>query len=158
MTRGNYPAPEKALEVVRIGIMEGLEAGYAAEADRFGQLAVSREAKALMSIFFATNELKKDNGTDDPSVQPREVGRLFVQGGGLMGAGVAYVASALEQVPVRIKGKDDEGVRRALSHVRGLYDERVKKKSITWRERDARMALVTATADYSGFKQCDVVI
>ncbi|HZX63991.1 MAG TPA: enoyl-CoA hydratase-related protein, partial [Myxococcales bacterium] len=38
-TRGHYPAPEKALEAVRIGIEQGLEAGYRAEAERFGELA-----------------------------------------------------------------------------------------------------------------------
>jgi 3-hydroxyacyl-CoA dehydrogenase/enoyl-CoA hydratase/3-hydroxybutyryl-CoA epimerase len=34
----------------------------------------------------------------------------------------------------------------------------VKRRSITGRERDAMMALVTATTDYSGFKSCDLVI
>src|SRR5438105_517423 len=37
-THGHYPAPEKALEVVRIGVEEGREAGLRAEAERFGEL------------------------------------------------------------------------------------------------------------------------
>ncbi|MEW5738730.1 MAG: fatty acid oxidation complex subunit alpha FadJ [Myxococcota bacterium] len=157
-TRGKYPAPEKALEVVKVGLEKGMKAGLEAEAQAFGELVMSDVSKRLVEIFFATTALKKDNGTKDPSVKPRPVQKLGVLGGGLMGAGIAYVASAIEDVAVRIKDKDDEGVQRALAHVRGLYDERVKKRSMTWRDAEKKMALVTATTDYSGFKRCDVVI
>ena len=37
-TRGHYPAPEKALEVVRTGMEKGMEAGLKAEAAAFGEL------------------------------------------------------------------------------------------------------------------------
>ena len=157
-TRGKYPAPEKALEVVKVGLEKGMKAGLEAEAAAFGELVMSDVSKRLVEIFFATTAMKKDNGTKDPSVKPRKVTKIGVLGGGLMGAGIAYVASAIEDVPVRIKDKDDDGVARALAHVRGLYDERVKKRSMTWRDAEKKMALVTATTDYSGFKHCDVVI
>ncbi|MBS1150417.1 MAG: Enoyl-CoA hydratase [Myxococcaceae bacterium] len=157
-TRGKYPAPEKALEVVRAGMEDGFKAGLEAEANGFGELVVSDVSHRLVEIFLATTALKKDNGTRDPKVKPREVKKLGILGGGLMGAGVAYVATALENVPVRIKDKDDAGIARALAHVQSLYDERVKKKSLTWRDAAAKMAMVTATTDYSGFKQADVVI
>ncbi len=157
-TRGHYPAPEKALEAVKVGLEDGMKAGLAAEARLFGELAVSDASKRLVEIFFATTQLKKENGTSNPNVKPREVKKVAVCGGGLMGGGIAYVTTAFMGVPVRIKDKDDAGVARALRHVRGLYDERVKKKSLTWREADAAFALLTATTDYSGFKRCDLVI
>jgi hypothetical protein len=53
-TKGNYPAPERALEAVRIGVEEGREAGYAAEARFFGELVMSPESRALRSVFFAS--------------------------------------------------------------------------------------------------------
>jgi 3-hydroxyacyl-CoA dehydrogenase/enoyl-CoA hydratase/3-hydroxybutyryl-CoA epimerase len=157
-TRGKYPAPEKALEVVRAGLEHSFKSGLEAEANAFGELVMSDVSKRLVELFFATTALKKENGTRDPKIKSREVKKLGVLGGGLMGAGIAYVASALEGVPVRIKDKDDAGISRALAHVQGLYDERVKKKSLSWREASTRQALVTATTDYSGFKQVDVVI
>src|SRR5690606_24019283 len=83
-TRGNYPAQERALEVVRIGLEQGRRAGLKAEAEAFGQLAVSKEAANLMSIFFAQTALKKDSGVSDPSVKPRRVKKVGVIGGGLM--------------------------------------------------------------------------
>ncbi len=156
-TRGKYPAPEKALEVIRAGMEDG-KAGYDAEAQAFGELVVSDVSKRLVEIFFATTAMKKDNGVKDPKVKPREVKKLGILGGGLMGGGIAYVTSALQGISVRIKDKDDAGAGRALKHVQGLFDERVKRRSITARERDAKMALVTATTDYSGFKSCDLVV
>jgi len=157
-TRGKYPAPEKALEVVKVGLEKGMKAGLEAEAAAFGELVMTDVSKRLVEIFFATTALKKENGTKDPSVKARPVKKIGVLGGGLMGAGIAYVASAIQDVPVRIKDKDDDGVARALAHVRGLYDERVKKRSMTWRDAEKKMALVTASTDYSGFKHADVVI
>ncbi len=157
-TRGKYPAPEKALEVVRIGMDKGLKAGLDAEAAAFGELVMSDVSKRLVEIFFATTALKKDNGTSNPQLTPREVKKLGLLGGGLMGGGIAYVASALEGVTVRIKDRDEAGAARAMGHVRGLYDERVKKRSLTFREADKLLALVSATTDYTGFKHADLVI
>lgn len=157
-TRGKYPAPEKALEAVRVGVESGRKAGLEAEARLFGELVVSDVSKRLVEIFFATTALKKENGTSDPSVKPREVKKIGVLGGGLMGGGIAYVATALQGVPVRVKDKDDAGVGRALKQVRSILDERVKRRSLTWREAAAKQALVTAGTDYSGFKNVELVI
>jgi 3-hydroxyacyl-CoA dehydrogenase / enoyl-CoA hydratase / 3-hydroxybutyryl-CoA epimerase len=157
-TRGKYPAQERALEAIRIGVDSGRSAGLEAEAKFFGELVVSDVSKRLVEIFFATTALKKENGTASADVKAREVKKVGVLGGGLMGGGIAYVSSALQGVPVRVKDKDDAGVGRALKHVQGLYDERVKKRSLTWREAAGKMALVTGGTGYEGFKSVDVVI
>ncbi|WP_426745495.1 fatty acid oxidation complex subunit alpha FadJ [Myxococcus faecalis] len=157
-TRGKYPAPEKALRVVRTGLESGREAGLAAEAKAFGELVMSDVSKRLVEVFFATTALKKENGTSDASVKPREVKKVAVLGGGLMGGGIAYVAGVLQGAQVRVKDKDDAGVARALKQVQGILDERVKKRSLTWREAAAKQARITAGTDYSGFKSADLVI
>ena len=157
-TRGRYPAPEKALQVIRTGLESGHQAGQEAEAKAFGELVVSDVSRRLVEMFFATTALKKENGTSNASVKPREVKKVAVLGGGLMGGGIAYVASALQGVPVRVKDKDDAGVGRALKQVQSILDERTKKRSLTPREAAAKMALVTAGTDYSGFKSADLVI
>jgi 3-hydroxyacyl-CoA dehydrogenase / enoyl-CoA hydratase / 3-hydroxybutyryl-CoA epimerase len=157
-TRGKYPAPEKALEAIRVGVESGRKAGLETEARLFGELVVSDVSQRLVEMFFATTALKKENGTSDPSVKPREVKKIGVLGGGLMGGGIAYVASTLQGVPVRVKDKDDAGVGRALKQVQSVLDERVKRRSLTWREAAAKQALVTACTDYSGFKNVDLVI
>jgi 3-hydroxyacyl-CoA dehydrogenase / enoyl-CoA hydratase / 3-hydroxybutyryl-CoA epimerase len=156
-TRGHYPAPEKALEAVRIGIEEGAEAGYRAEAERFGELVVGDVARHLVEIFFATQELKKDTGVDDPSVKPAKVEKAGMLGAGLMGAGIAYV-TAEAGIPVRLKDRDDAALGRGFRQIAGILDERVKRRRLTFREREEKLALVSGTTDYSGFKSCEVVI
>jgi 3-hydroxyacyl-CoA dehydrogenase/enoyl-CoA hydratase/3-hydroxybutyryl-CoA epimerase len=157
-TRGKYPAPERALEAIRIGLESGRAAGLEAEARFFGELVVSDVSKRLVELFFATTALKKENGTSNADVKPREVKKVGVLGGGLMGGGIAYVSSVLQGVPVRVKDKDDLGAGRALKQVQSLLDERVKKRSLSWREAASKSALVTAGTGYEGFKSVDVVI
>jgi 3-hydroxyacyl-CoA dehydrogenase/enoyl-CoA hydratase/3-hydroxybutyryl-CoA epimerase len=156
-TRGHYPAPEKALEAVRIGVEKGAEEGYRAEANLFGELVVSEVSRRLVEIFFATNALKKDNGTDDRSVKARPVHKIGMLGAGLMGAGIAYV-TADAGVPVRLKDKDDAGLGRGFKQIAGILDSKVKRRRLTRRERDDKLSLVTGTTDYSGMKTADVIV
>jgi len=156
-TRGHYPAPEKALEAVRAGIEDGAEAGYRAEAERFGELVVGDVARHLVEIFFATQELKKDTGVDDPAVKPARVEKMGMLGAGLMGAGIAYVA-AEAGIPVRLKDRDDAALGRGLRQIAGILDERVTRRRLTDREREEKLALVSGTTDYSGLRGCDVVV
>jgi 3-hydroxyacyl-CoA dehydrogenase/enoyl-CoA hydratase/3-hydroxybutyryl-CoA epimerase len=156
-TRGHYPAPLAALDAVEHGYAKGFAKGLEREAKHFGELAVSDVARRLMEIFFATTALKKDNGTDDPSVKPRPVERVGVLGGGLMGSGIAYV-TVNAGVPVRVREKDDAAAGRALGAVRALLDERVERRSIDKLERAEKMRLLTATTDWSGFSSVDLLV
>lgn len=157
-THGNYPGPERILEVVRIGLEKGHQAGLEAEARAFGELVVSPQAEQLMGIYFATTALKKDSGTDDPAAEARKVHKVGMLGGGLMGSGIAYVTAAFAATPVRIKDKDHAGVGRGLAAVRKLLDDRVKRRRLSPLERDRVMSLVSGTTDTSGFRRCEVVI
>jgi 3-hydroxyacyl-CoA dehydrogenase/enoyl-CoA hydratase/3-hydroxybutyryl-CoA epimerase len=154
---GHYPAPERALEAIRVGLTAGLEKGLELEARRFGELAITPAARRLIELFFAQTALKKENGTSDASVRPRPVARLGVLGGGLMGGGIAY-ASANAGLSVRVREKDVSGAGRALGHVRRLLDERVRRRSIDRLERDEKLRLVTAGTDWAGFEHLDLVI
>ena len=157
-THGHYPAPERILEVVKRGLADGLVAGFSAEAEAFGALVVSEQARALMHVFFASTELKKDSGLDAPGAQPRPVRRIGVLGAGLMGAGVAYVSAVQAKLDVRLKEREEAPLGGGLKHVREILDERVKTRRIGATERDLAMARITVTTDYEGFDALDVVI
>jgi 3-hydroxyacyl-CoA dehydrogenase/enoyl-CoA hydratase/3-hydroxybutyryl-CoA epimerase len=156
-TRGHYPAPEKALEAVRIGVEQGMEGGLRAEAERFGELVVSDVSRRLAEIFFATTALKKDTGVDDPSVKPAPVEKAGMIGAGLMGAGIACV-TADAGIPVRLKDKDDAALARGLRQIEGILDERVMRRRLTPHERDEKLAIITGTTEWFGFKTCDVIV
>jgi 3-hydroxyacyl-CoA dehydrogenase/enoyl-CoA hydratase/3-hydroxybutyryl-CoA epimerase len=156
-THGHYPATERILDVLERYGSHGFQAAAELEAKAFGELVVSETASRLIGLFFATTALKKDPGTDEPNVKPRKVGQVAMLGGGLMGGGIAYVTIA-NGIPVRLKDKDDAGLGRGYKYVRGILDERMKKKQLTREERDQQLARLTGTTDYSGMAHADVVI
>ncbi|HSJ33526.1 MAG TPA: fatty acid oxidation complex subunit alpha FadJ [Acidimicrobiia bacterium] len=150
-TKGQYPAPELALEAVRIGVMEGKSNGYHAEARFFAELVVSPESRALRSIFFATR-----NKPDTPEARP--VDKVAVLGGGLMGAGIATVSTLKAGSRVRIKEVDAAGVARAQSYVAKVLSGRVKRRRMTPFEAEKTQLQITGSVDWTGFEDSDLVI
>jgi 3-hydroxyacyl-CoA dehydrogenase/enoyl-CoA hydratase/3-hydroxybutyryl-CoA epimerase len=155
-TGGHYPAPLRALEVVDKGTATTLEEGLALEAKAFGELAVSPESRALVSVFFATQEIKKDAGYPE-GTEVRPVRKLAVVGAGLMGAGIAG-AAVDAAVPVRLKDTLPESLGRGLRYVREILEERVRRTSLHRRELGQRMDRLSPTLDYAGFRRADLVI
>ena len=156
-TKGNYPAPKKIIECVEKGMSQGMEAGLAIEARNFGQLVVSPEAKALISVFFATTELKKDNGVDSDA-EAVELNKIGVLGGGLMGSGIAYVSVDKAKKKVRVKDVQKEGVNGALNYSWKIISKKMKKRIVSPSDARRTMSYLTGTTDYSGFKDTDMVI
>ncbi len=161
-TRGNYPAPAMIIEAVSAGMEKGFTQGLAREAKLFAELVMSPQAEQLMNIFFASNQLKKDTGVinenNEADIQPQQISRVGVLGGGLMGAGIAFVTADKARKRVRIKDTCDEGINHALKYCWEIYRKQIKRKRISLNDASKRFAAVSGTVDYSGFKQVDLVI
>jgi len=156
-TRGHYPAPLAALDVVATGYAHGTERGFREEARLFGELAVSEVSRQLVFLFFATSALKKDPGVLEPAPPPRPVQKLGILGAGFMGAGIASIA-AQQGTLIRLKDADPGRVGKGLAGAREVLRERLTKKQITRQQLDDYMTLIGGTIDYSGFRNVDLVI
>jgi len=156
-TQGNYPSPIKIIECVQQGIANGFDAGIKYEANAFAELVVSEVAQNLMNIFFATVDLKKDSGVQK-KVSLIEIGRVGVLGGGLMGAGIAFVTADKANKIVRIKDQDDRGINHALKYCWDIYRTKIKRKHITLNRASQRFSRITGSTGYRGFKNCQLVI
>ena len=156
-THGHFPAPLAALDVIRVGYEKGRDAGFAEEARRFGELAVTEVSRQLVFLFFATNALKKDPGVRAPAPAPRAVRKIGVLGAGFMGAGITAVA-VQQGTLVRLKDTDDARVGAGLAAVRDVLRERLTRKQITRQQFDDMMALAGGTTAYTGFGNTDIVI
>jgi 3-hydroxyacyl-CoA dehydrogenase/enoyl-CoA hydratase/3-hydroxybutyryl-CoA epimerase len=156
-TRGHYPAPLAALDVVATGYAHGTERGFREEARLFGELAVSEVSRQLVFLFFATSALKKDPGVPEPAPPPKPVQKLAILGAGFMGAGIASIA-AQQGTLVRLKDADPGRVGKGLAAARDVMRDRLTKKQITRQQLDDYMTLIGGTTDYSGFRNVDLVI
>ncbi|EGU49090.1 multifunctional fatty acid oxidation complex subunit alpha [Vibrio ichthyoenteri ATCC 700023] len=154
-TRGNYPATEAILAVIRHGLEHGLEKGLAYEAERFGELVMTDQSKALRSIFFATTEMKKEHGSD---AKPVQVKRVAVLGGGLMGAGISHVTVAKAKLPARIKDVSNDGVLNALNYNFKLFEKQRKRRILSKAQLQAKMQQLSGGTDFVSFNHTDVVI
>lgn len=152
-TGGLYPAPLAIIDCVEAGVSKGPTAGYAEESKRFGELAMSKEAASLMSLFFGQTALKK-NRFGKSKTQATTVGVL---GAGLMGAGIAEVTAA-KGIRVLMKDVNPEGLARGQKTIWNDFDKRVRSRSMTAFERDRTFNNVVAKLDYKGFENCELVI
>lgn len=155
-TRGAYPAPLAAIEVVAEGYANGIGRGLDAEAKAFGRLAVTEVCRELTFLFFATTALKKDTGVESGATA-RPVRRLGIVGGGFMGAGIASVAVQHDTL-VRIKEASLERIAGAIGVVREGLEEKRRKRRLTRLAMDDALARVSGGTDYTGFTRADVVI
>jgi len=155
-THGHYPAPLAGIDAVQRGTATSLAEGLKIEARLFGELAVSEASRNLVTVFFATQDIKKDAGYPE-GTKAKDVRKLAVLGAGLMGSGIATV-SIEAGADVRMKDANFEAVGRGLRHAREVFDERRRRGSLKPREVEQRMQRLSPTTDYTGFRRADLVI
>lgn len=157
-TKGHYPAPLKALEVIQKTYgMSDREAGMRIEREGFCELGTTDISKNLIHVFHLTEMVKKQNGVPGVDVKPRDVKGLGILGAGTMGGGIAYVA-ADKGIQVRMKDLNQEALGKGLKHASDLWMKLLKRKSIDKYQYQQKIDAVSVTTDYSGFKNLDVVV
>jgi len=155
-TKGNYPSPVKIINCVKAGMEQSPAKGYQIEAESFGELAMSSESAQLRNLFFATTEMKKEQGVAD--VMPRQIKKAGVLGGGLMGGGIAFVTATKANIPARIKDIGHQGISHALKYSFDILNKKVKRRFMLKSEMQKQMSMITGCVDYSGFKDIDIVV
>ena len=156
-TRGHYPAPPRAIEVIRIGIEDGRRAGFDAEARALADLATSRTSKNLVHVFKLTEASKREGGPAGGS-SPRQVRRTAVLGAGVMGGGIAQLIAQEANLPVRMKDVRADALASGMAHAAGLFERQVKRHRLEAPEARRQMALLSPTLDYTGLGGVDLVI
>ncbi|KFO23368.1 trifunctional enzyme subunit alpha, mitochondrial [Fukomys damarensis] len=152
-TKGLYPAPLKIIDAVKTGIEQGNDAGYLAESQKFGELAMTKESKALIGLYHGQVLCKKNKfGTPQ-----NEVKQLAILGAGLMGAGIAQV-SVDKGLKTLLKDATVAGLGRGQQQVFKGLNDKVKKKAITSFERDSTFSKLIGQLDYKDFEKADMVI
>lgn len=110
------------------------------------ELRQSAESRALRHAFFAERAVARPKATKGAA--PRDLKRIAVVGGGLMGAGIA-TASLGGGLEVVLIERDAQAAASAAERVAGLIDGAVKRGKLSEAKAEAQKARFTATADYS---------
>jgi len=156
-TGGHYPAPLAALRVLRFGFTRPVEESLGLESKEVSELVIGPVCKNLVRIFQLSERAKKAPAVAGYDGKPEPVHSLALIGTGVMGAGIAELASRTG-VQVRMRDVKPEALTRALQIVRGLIDERGKRRRMSAREKDAQMAFILPTLDLTGLGRADLAI
>jgi 3-hydroxyacyl-CoA dehydrogenase/enoyl-CoA hydratase/3-hydroxybutyryl-CoA epimerase len=155
-TKGQYPAPLRALDVIASTIAKPLDKGLAVEAQAFAELAVSPISKHLVNLFYLSEDLKKDPGAVIEG-KPRKVESAGVLGAGVMGGGIAWNFTKID-VPVRLKDLDWLAIGKGYEAAADIYGQLKKLRKYDQREIDIKMHHLSGTTDFSGFGKLDIVV
>jgi 3-hydroxybutyryl-CoA dehydrogenase len=85
------------------------------------------------------------------------IAKVGVIGAGQMGNGIAHVC-AVAGLPVTLLDARPEALERGLAAIGHNMDRQVHKGTLAAEEKAAALARITATLDYAGFGDCDLVI
>lgn len=154
-TKGNYPAPIKAIETMAASASETRDGALEAEHDAFVELAQSPVADALIQLFLNDQFIKRKDKAQ--SGQAHTVERLAVVGAGIMGGGIAYQAAS-KQLPTLIKDVDESALDAALGEAGRLFAKGVERGKLTQSDVPAGFARLRSTLGYSEFSGVDTVV
>ncbi len=157
-TKGHYPAPIMALNVIEETYGLPLEEGLKREKAAFIESipALIPVAKHLIHLFFVQETLKKVTGAP-AGTTPRPVSNVGIVGAGTMGIGIAYLCSYAD-FTVRLKDISWEILGKALETISKIYQKLQVKKKLKPHEANLKMHHISLSIDYSGFKTVDLAI
>ena len=156
-TKGQYPAPEAALEVMLEAAGRDVDAACRMEAEGMAELFGSPVNAALLNIFFLADRNKKDAGIDGKESTPAMIESVGIIGSGIMGAGIA-AANVKRNVPVSMMDVSAEAIRRGVQAVleEVAYNKKIKGPDV---QRAVEFApLINGTLSDAEVASCDLVI
>lgn len=154
----HYPALPAILESVSAGLKSWGREGEAVERRCFSELAFSATSRHLVGLFLQREKARSpatwgNVGADKPSL-PCKIG---VIGGGVMGAGIAQWC-AMQGFSVALKEATPPLLQQGLDRIQGLFDEAVKKGSLSADEAKFRRESVHGAMNWDEFADVDLVI
>ncbi len=153
--RGGFAASQ-CIAAIEAACTLPLDEGLKKEAELFLACMKTAEARALQHVFFAERAANKIPGID-PKTPARKIGRVAIIGAGTMGGGIAmnFINAG---IPTQILDLNGDSLERGIGVIRTNYEISVKKGRLTSEEMQKRLALLTATTNYTDIADADLVI
>ncbi len=156
-TKGFYPAPERALEVIKRTISLSRREALDIESSAFAELAIGAISKNLVKVFYLSEKYKKLSVPGAENVKPMPIAKAATIGAGIMGGGIAQLLSN-RGVWVRLKDINYDAIAKGLKAAADVYMQAVKRRRMKPTDMANKMGMISGTLDYSGFSNADIVI
>jgi len=153
-TKGHYPAPLKAIDVMEYAMSAGVARGMEREAEEAAALVNNEVAKNLVQLFFLMEESKKD----PIAAKPKDVSYVGVLGAGIMGGGIAQIVADKTDADVRMRDINWKAISGGMKAAAKVWKRKVERRSMTRGDMARKLARITGTVDWTGYSRADVVI
>jgi 3-hydroxyacyl-CoA dehydrogenase/enoyl-CoA hydratase/3-hydroxybutyryl-CoA epimerase len=155
-TMGVYPAAKALLSAAYEGALVPFDTALRIEARWFTSVLMNPSSGAMIRSLFINKEAL-EKGALRPKEPDQTVKKLGVIGAGMMGAGIAHV-SASAGIDVVLIDATQEAADRGKGHSADLLDKGIQRKKVTPEQKEATLARITATTDYSALAGCDLIV
>lgn len=156
-SKGHYPAPLEALQVVKDTYGADRKRALKREAKGFVKVAMTDISKNLINLFFVMEEVKKSTGVKNPEIKPKDVDHISVLGAGTMGGGIAQLG-ADKGIFVRMKDITNEALAKGYEAAAAIWNKKLKRRRMTKYEFSQKMGRMSGGLDYAGFGMTDLVV
>lgn len=151
----NIPAPSKIVDCVEAALLLPGDAGHGFERAAFDDCLTSRASAGLRHAFLA--ERRAARIRELAATTPRDVQKVAVIGGGLMGAGIA--ASLLGAgIQVTMVERDNDALAKGLERVAVIHQRAVDKGRLTEAARDAEWDRLEGALEMAALADVDLAI
>jgi 3-hydroxyacyl-CoA dehydrogenase/enoyl-CoA hydratase/3-hydroxybutyryl-CoA epimerase len=155
-SRGWYPAPLRALEVVETTLGMPVEEAMPIEAAALAEMAHTDVSRSLVRLFLLQQAAKRSLPADVMDSR-RPIGKTAVLGAGVMGGSIAELIAA-HDVPVVLKDIDQDALDEGLRHASDLLEKGGARGVFSREEVGLKFALISGTLSYDMFDDVDLVI
>jgi 3-hydroxyacyl-CoA dehydrogenase/enoyl-CoA hydratase/3-hydroxybutyryl-CoA epimerase len=146
-TRRQYPALERAAEIVVRALSQPIEQSLQREREAVQELARGSACRNQMRLFFLQEKAKKRVVHKETRETAKGVERAAVIGAGVMGSAIAQWLSS-RGLRVMLKDIDANRVAAGMANIGQLYASAVKRKALTRIEaRDGMDRVIPVIAD-----------
>ena len=148
----DFKAPYVALEVIKDTYARSFEQGIKVEAREFSKLAITKESKNMIKLFFTFEELNKNyEKTTNP------ITNTAILGNGVMGKGIIWLFSKYLK-EIRLKVRKIDQVQGILKDVSKIYDFLVRTRKMTRNQVEFKLNKISYTDHFDGLKSTQFAI
>ncbi len=156
-TRDNYPALEKARQIIVRSPWRSLEASLAAEREAFTHLVHYAATRNLIRLFFQRERAKKATPAAVTGEGVKKIDRVGVIGAGVMGSGIAWWLAAHGR-HVDLIDVNDAALARAAGRMSDFAAEAIRRGRMTPTETQLAHDRLTISRGDHGLDGLDLVI